>query len=646
VRHTNLKPSGRKRSPGGTPPSSSRRPASGPAWHQIASVRSWQPFTHLYTVLEQLSLRAKLVGMAALGFAFALAVGIVGLAGLGTLDAAGTDAARTDRAQRLHAEAARRVADLRGDVIALSFVRTTGATALEAADARRAVEADTAQVQSTVAGLTAVAIDDPAVARHITAFAESAEAAVADALRLAADGESPLVRTAFDTAITATLAAGEQLGTRLTERTAATAEVAREARATARQRILLAAGIACLVLLAASHLLSMSIMRVLRRIGEAASAVAGGHLSARARVTSKDEIGRLGASFDEVADSLTTLLIQMESDARRADFGRQLGEAMEMVDTEEDVRGVVARAFALIDAEAPMELLLADSSRAHLERAAVSPTSGAAGCSVVSPYSCVAVRKGVATSFDTSESLNACHKLRDRPGGPCAAVCVPISFMGRSLGVLHATGPAGIPPAAEVQRQLVTLSRHAGMRIGTVRAFARTELQATTDGLTGLLNRRTLENRVRELLQAGERLALVMVDLDRFKQLNDTYGHEAGDRALRLFSQVVRSTMRSEDVVGRLGGEEFVLVLPHSDGADALPALERLRGALADAVTAGGGPAFTASFGVTDTREASEWEELLRIADAGLLRAKAAGRDRIVVGTRTDAAELAARLAA
>src|SRR5207248_4830344 len=143
-------------------------------------------------------------------------------------------------------------------------------------------------------------------------------------------------------------------------------------------------------------------------------------------------------------------------------------------------------------AELPMELLLSDSSRANLERAAASPTVGAPGCPVSSPYSCVAVRRGQPVEFDSSEALNACPKLRNRPSGPCSAACVPVSFMGRALGVLHATGPEGQPLDSQQVAQLTTLATQAGARIGTVRAFERTQLQASTDSLTGLVNRRML----------------------------------------------------------------------------------------------------------------------------------------------------------
>src|SRR5262249_38524598 len=170
--------------------------------------------------------------------------------------------------------------------------------------------------------------------------------------------------------------------------------------------------------------------------------------------------------------------------AQRDNFGSQLVEALEMADEEESTFDVVERAMVEVDASAPMELLLSDSSRAQLERAAASPVSGAPGCPVQSPFSCVAVRRGNPVVFETSEALNACPKLRGRPGGVCSAVCIPVTFMGRALGVLHATGPVGEPLQPSQVAQLTTLATQAGARIGTVRAFQRTQLQASTDSLT------------------------------------------------------------------------------------------------------------------------------------------------------------------
>ena len=121
-----------------------------------------------------------------------------------------------------------------------------------------------------------------------------------------------------------------------------------------------------------------------------------------------------------------------------------------------------------------------------------------------------------------------------------------------------------------------------------------------------------------------------MTDLDHFKLINDTQGHEAGDTALKMFTELLRNHIRREDVVARYGGEEFVLLLPGLDAARAVEVLERFRILLADA-TLLHPPAFTASFGVTDTRQPDSLAGLIRRADAALYQAKAQGRDCIVV---------------
>ncbi|MEA2335697.1 MAG: hypothetical protein QOG40_2187 [Solirubrobacteraceae bacterium] len=332
---------------------------------------------------------------------------------------------------------------------------------------------------------------------------------------------------------------------------------------------------------------------------------------------------------------------EVSQQAERDKFGGQLIEALEMADEEGSAYDVVERAMTEISAATPMELLLSDSSRAHLKRVATSPSAGAPECPVESPFSCAAVRRGSAVVFDSSEALNACPKLRDRPGGACSAACVPVGFMGRALGVLHVTAPEGAPPDALAVEQLTVLATQAGARIGTVRAFEKSQLQAATDGLTGLANRRTTQAQLRGLIKGARDFAVAFADLDEFKKLNDKHGHEAGDRALRLFAQVCQSVLREQDVVARWGGEEFIIVLPDLDRQRALSVLERIRERLAEA-HAGNHPRFTASFGLTDSSEAESLDELLLIADAALYDSKAAGRDRITVGAPLVSAAISA----
>jgi diguanylate cyclase (GGDEF)-like protein/PAS domain S-box-containing protein len=330
---------------------------------------------------------------------------------------------------------------------------------------------------------------------------------------------------------------------------------------------------------------------------------------------------------------------EVSHQAERDKFGGQLIEALEMADEEGSAYDVVERAMTEISPATPMELLLSDSSRAHLKRVATSPSAGAPQCPVESPFSCAAVRRGSAVVFDSSEALNACPKLRDRPGGPCSAACVPVGFMGRALGVLHVTASEGSPPDALSVEQLTLLATQAGARIGTVRAFEKSQLQAATDGLTGLANRRTTQAQLRALIKGGHDFALAFADLDEFKKLNDKHGHEAGDRALRLFAQVCQGVLREHDVIARWGGEEFIIVLPDLDRQGALTVLERIRQRLAEGHI-GNHPRFTASFGLTDSTEAESLEDLLLIADAALYDSKAAGRDRITVGAPLVAAAI------
>jgi diguanylate cyclase (GGDEF)-like protein len=294
-----------------------------------------------------------------------------------------------------------------------------------------------------------------------------------------------------------------------------------------------------------------------------------------------------------------------------------------------------------ISSKHAMELLMADSSEAHLERAAQHPTAGAAGCGVDSPYSCIAVRRGHAVHFPDSEALDACPKLRGRRQESVSATCVPVSFMGRALGVVHACGAMNTPLSDDAKDRLKVLGAQAGARIGTVRSFERTQIQASTDVLTGLANRRAAEARMRLEMSSGQPFALIMADLDRFKLLNDTHGHRAGDEALRLFADVARDSLRPQDLACRWGGEEFCFFLSNSDTERAMQWTERLRARLAHMLTRRSVPVFTASFGVIDSKQNLPLDSMLSAADMALYRAKSSGRNRSVAALQEDGDDLA-----
>jgi diguanylate cyclase (GGDEF)-like protein len=159
------------------------------------------------------------------------------------------------------------------------------------------------------------------------------------------------------------------------------------------------------------------------------------------------------------------------------------------------------------------------------------------------------------------------------------------------------------------------------------------ERQATRDPLTGICNRRSLNELSTHAIALAHRharpLALLLVDADHFKRINDAHGHAAGDDALRLLALTLQTNLRSEDLLGRLGGEEFVIVLPESDTDAAMASAERLRRAVERVALAVPGQVLSLriSIGVASMREGDDFDTLLRRSDLAMYMAKNAGRN-------------------
>jgi diguanylate cyclase (GGDEF)-like protein len=381
-----------------------------------------------------------------------------------------------------------------------------------------------------------------------------------------------------------------------------------------------------------------SVRLSLRRVSDAARALAAGNLTVRSEIATHDEVGELAVSMNKMADDLQNMVDRLLADANRDAFSAQLIQALEMAENEADVRAVVAHAMPKIGDSLPMELLVADSHGTDLQQVVEHPKASAPGCGVELASSCVAIRKGSAVVTPDSDALNACPRLRDRPCGSVAAVCVPVTFMGRSFGVLHAAGPTRKPPSSQQVAQLATLAAQTGARLGTLRAFAQSQRQATTDGLTGLANRRAIQQVLQNLTGSHTRYAFALADLDHFKRLNDTHGHAAGDRALCIFSNVLKESVRDGDHVARWGGEEFALVFPNATAQQALEVIERVRARLAEALLTSGSTPFTASFGIVEAASTDVFADVLRAADVALYDSKHAGRDRATIKALHDEA--------
>jgi len=320
---------------------------------------------------------------------------------------------------------------------------------------------------------------------------------------------------------------------------------------------------------------------------------------------------------------------------RRNEFEARLQRALEMSKAEAPVFDLVAQSLQEAAPELRSELLLADSSKAHFRQVLVSPPdSQEMGCGVVSPDDCPAAVRGQTMVFPMSAAIDACPNLRGRG---CSALCVPVSISGNSVGVFHVTATDGVPPSESVRRDVEVVARRASERLAMLRAFALSQTQANSDSLTGLLTRRSLESTVRELQTSGVPYAVAYGDLDHFKQLNDVFGHDAGDRALRTFAQVLRDSLRPSDIPCRYGGEEFVIVLPGCAISEAIQVLERVMRRTAERLASGRHPNFTVSFGLASLDQATEFQQVVALADEALLQAKAGGRNEIVVAGAVEA---------
>ncbi len=262
------------------------------------------------------------------------------------------------------------------------------------------------------------------------------------------------------------------------------------------------------------------------------------------------------------------------------------------------------------------------------------------------PDDCWALRRGkIHQVIDSTSPLLCAHVSRCPAGGH---LCVPLAAQGETLGVLCVERPSQSPdlslrhPEGQIEalaRQASAVGERISLALANLRLREVLRRQSIRDPLTGLFNRRymeeSLEREVRRAARNDESVALLILDLDRFKQFNDTFGHPAGDALLRGFGDFLSQRTRGQDVACRYGGEEFVLILAYSDVDGACKRAELLREELKQLTVQHAGQVLgriSCSIGVSAfPGHGTTVEELLRTADQALYRAKTEGRDRVVV---------------
>ncbi len=343
-----------------------------------------------------------------------------------------------------------------------------------------------------------------------------------------------------------------------------------------------------ILVLCVAYVEGRAIVRNIRRLVDAARAIARGDLKQRVPVQGRDEFALLGRTFNQMASQLQTRLEELAAErGRLRDVITRFGQAL----------------GATHDSEQLMRLIV---------EAAVEATSASGG--VLVGRSGEVVKAG-------------------NPDEGSDKIEVPLQAGTMDFGSLILVGDDFTD---EDRMTATSLATHAVVALDNARLHSIVERQALVDGLTGLANRRQGEDalgaELARVARFGGSLAVVVADLDSFKDVNDRYGHPAGDSVLREFALLLQESLRDVDLASRWGGEEFLLILPGTDAAGGARVAERIRAALSGRIvlSVDGTPIpVTASFGVAATPAATTASELFAAADAALYEAKRAGKNRV-----------------
>jgi diguanylate cyclase (GGDEF)-like protein len=337
-----------------------------------------------------------------------------------------------------------------------------------------------------------------------------------------------------------------------------------------------------------------------------------------------------------------------ERAARRRENARrdqqvEFARTMQVMDGEREAHELVRRHLERTLGPASVVVLQRNNSADRLEATTSLDGMPALADALLDaePRSCLAVRLG-AQHVESDAALLQCE-LCGKTGSE-RALCTPLVVSGEVIGSVLVAHDDTIGPDCEtVIEDTVT---QAAPVLANMRNLALAEERASTDALTGLANRRAVQDTVHRMVAQAARanapLAVLAIDIDHFKRINDRLGHDRGDEALTAVAQTLSGALRASDFVGRQGGEEFVALLPDTDLGGAITAAESLRAAV-EAIELLGPGAITASFGVAVMPEdGGDGAALLRQADRALYAAKANGRNRVETAASGVSSPLAA----
>ncbi len=358
-----------------------------------------------------------------------------------------------------------------------------------------------------------------------------------------------------------------------------------------------------------------------------ASRVAEGDDAPMDDPTGDDEIAQLGHVLQDMA---------ARGRARRLYEETQLefSETLQLTEDETEAHAVLKRHLERTIPHTEVTVLNRNNSADRLEAmtavAAESPL--AVGLTGAKPRSCLAVRQArMHRTEPGTDALVSCGVCGDCPS---RSTCTPLLVSGEVIGSVLALHDDELDDDGSTRiRESVA---QAAPVLANLRNLAIAELRASTDALTGLPNKRAaadnLKQMVAQALRSETSLAVLMLDLDHFKHINDRLGHTRGDEVLATVGAALRSTCRDSDFVGRYGGEEFIVLLPDMTTDGALVTAEKIRSVIAEVYLAELDRPLTASIGVAMMPEhGADPTTIERAADNALYAAKRNGRNRIEV---------------
>ncbi|WP_136619785.1 MULTISPECIES: diguanylate cyclase [Mesorhizobium] len=340
------------------------------------------------------------------------------------------------------------------------------------------------------------------------------------------------------------------------------------------------------------------------------------------------------------AEELTTLNRELKETSQATTRLVKLGELLQACVTFQEAFSVVGSAMPDFFGGLSGTVHLTSASRNLVEEMA---HWGTVRSSVgqFAPEDCWALRRGQEHVAGPGMLTPRCNHITENGGR--GYVCMPLAAQGETLGIVHLCEPnAADRPDWLTERQQILrgVVDTLALALANLRLRETLRQQSIRDPNTGLYNRRYLEEtssrELRRMERSEQPLAMIMLDVDHFKQFNDTFGHEAGDLVLKQVAGTLLDHARDSDVVSRYGGEEFALMMPATSLADGAERAEAVRKAIKQLHLAHRGRTLgtiTASFGVAAFPElGASWAEIVNAADRALYQAKADGRDRVVVG--------------